>query len=154
MSRPAIYVVTLTAEERSSLQSLISKGKAAAHKQTHARILLKADTSSGSPVWGDEQIAQSLEVGRATVERLRRRFVEKGLQAALERKKRPPARPSVMDGEAEARLVALACSAPPEGRARWTLHLLADRMVELRYVGSVSHETVRRTLKKTSSSLG
>ena len=81
MSRPATYVVTLTAEERSSLQSLISKGKAAAHKQMHARILLKADTSSGSPAWGDEQIAQSLEVGRATVERVRRRLVEEGLRA-------------------------------------------------------------------------
>jgi transposase len=150
MSRPATYVVTLTAEERSSLQSLISKGKAAAHKQLHARILLKADASNGCQARDDEEIARAVEASRATVERVRRRFVEEGLQAALERKKRPPARPSVMDGEAEARLVALACSAPPEGRVRWTLHLLADRMIELRYVESLSHETVRRTLKKTS----
>ena len=154
MSRRPIYVVTLTAEERSLLQSLISKGKAAAHKQLHARILLKADTSSDSKAWTDEQIAQGLEAGRATVERVRRRFVEEGLQVALERKKRPAAQPRVMDGKAEAHLVALACSGPPQGRARWTLHLLADRMVQLRYVESVSHETVRRTLKKTSSSLG
>ena len=154
MSPQKLYVVTLTAEERSYLEGLISKGKAAAHKLTHARILLKADVSGERRPWTDEQIAEALETSRPTVERVRRRFVEQGLESALERKKRPPAPPVVMDGQAEAHLVALACSAPPEGRARWTLHLLADRMVELEYVDHLSHKTVRQTLKKTSSDLG
>jgi len=149
-----VYIVTLTAEERSCLQGLLSKGKAAAHKQLHARILLKADVSGGGKEWTDEQVAEALDTSRPTVERVRQRFVEDGLEAALNRKKGPAPPPRVMDGEAEAHLIALACSPPPQGRARWTLHLLADRMVQLRYVEHVSHETVRQTLKKTSSSLG
>jgi transposase len=149
-----LYVVTLTAEERSCLQGLLSKGKAAAHKQLHARILLKADVSGGGEEWTDEEVAEAVETSRCTVERVRQRFVEDGLEAALNRKKGPAPRPRVMDGEAEAHLITLACGPAPKGRARWTLHLLADRMVQLRYVEHVSHETVRQTLKKTSSSLG
>jgi len=153
MSPQKLYVVTLTADERSWLQGMIAKGKAAAHKQLHARILLKADVSGGR-VWRDEEIAGALETSRPTVERVRRRFVEEGLEAALNRKKRPAPAPTIMDGEAEAHLIALACSPPPEGRARWTLHLLADRMIQLRYVPRLSHETVRQALKRTSSSHG
>jgi transposase len=154
MCRKKTYVVTLTAEECSCLQGLLSKGKAAAHKQLHARILLKADVSGGGAELTDEEVAEAVETSRCTVERVRQRFVEDGLEAALNRKKRPAPPPRVMDGEAEAHLITLACGPPPKGRARWTLHLLADRMVQLRYVEHVSHETVRQTLKKTSSSLG
>ena len=145
------YVVTLTAEECSLLQGLLSKGKAAAHKQVHARILLKADESDRGDAWTDEQIAEALETSRCTVERVRQRFVEDGLEAALNRKKRPtPGRQPVFDGRAEAHLIALRCGEPPKGRRCWTLRLLADRLVELRVVDHVSHETVRQTLKKTS----
>jgi transposase len=144
------YIVTLTEDERQALSSLVSSGKAAAKRITHARILLKADAADG-PAWRDADIALALDVNVSTVERVRERFVEQGLEAALARK--PQARPSrlpVFDGDAEARLIALACSRPPEGRARWTLRLLADRLVELEVVEAVSHETVRRTLQKTS----
>ena len=144
------YIVTLTEGERAELTELARCGKAAAYKITHARILLKADAAPGGPAWQDEQIADALDVGTATVERLRRRFVEEGLQAALSRKKQLNRRPPVLDGAAEARLVALACSAPPDGRACWTLRLLADRLVALEVVPAVSYETVRRTLQKTS----
>jgi hypothetical protein len=145
------YIVTLTEDERLSLSSLASSGKAAAKRITHARILLKADAAEGGPAWRDADIALALDVDVRTVERVRERFVEQGLEAALVRK--PQARPSrlpVLDGDAEARLIALACSRPPEGRARWTLRLLAGRLVELEVVEAVSHETVRRTLQKTS----
>jgi hypothetical protein len=145
------YLVTLTDVERQSLSDLVSSGKAAAKKITHARILLKADAAVGGPNWPDADIASALDIGVRTVERVRERFVEQGLEAALVRK--PQARLSrlpVFDGAAEARLIALACSQPPEGRARWTLRLLADRLVELEVVEAVSHETVRRTLQKTS----
>ena len=145
------YIVTLTDDERLSLSALVSSGKAAAKKITHARILLKADAAAGGPDWRDADIASALDVGVRTVERVRERFVEYGLEAALVRK--PQTRLSrlpVFDGDAEARLIALACSRPPEGRARWTLRLLADRLVELDVVEAVSHETVRRTLQKTS----
>ena len=145
------YIVTLTAEERQDLLDLIAAGKAAARKLAHARILLKADAADGGPAWPDHRIAEALEVGVATIERVRQRFVERGLEAALARK--PQARPSrepVLDGRAEARLVALACSAPPEGRKAWTLRLLADKLVELEVVDSISDETVRLALKKTS----
>lgn len=149
------YKVTLTAEERNSLQGLIAAGKAAALKLTHARILLKADAAAGGPAWTDARIAEALEVDVTTVERLRQRFVEQGLDAALGRKKQErPSRPRTLDGKAEARLIALACSAPPQGRVRWTLRLLADKLVELEIVDTVSTETVRRTLKKTNSSRG
>lgn len=149
------YKVTLTVEERNSLQQLIAAGKAAAKKLTHARILLKADAASGGPAWTDVRIAEALEVHVTRVERLRQRFVEQGLDAALGRKKQDrPSRQRTFDGKAEARLIAVACSQPPQGRARWTLRLLADKLVELEIVDAVSTETVRRTLKKTNSSRG
>ena len=144
------YKVTLDAEERQHLHDLIAAGKAAARKLAHARILLKADAADGGPAWPDHRIADALEVSSATVERVRQRFVELGLDAALDRKQRErPPREIKLDGRAEARLIALACSAPPEGRACWTMQLLADRLVELKVVGSVSDETVRLALKKT-----
>jgi transposase len=149
------YKVTLDTEERQALHELIAAGKAAARKLTHARILLKADAADGGPAWPDGQIAEALEVSVATVERVRQRFVEQGLDAALDRKRREhPARPPKLDGRAEARLIALACSAPPEGRAAWTMQLLADKLVELEVVDSISDETVRLALKKTRSSRG
>ncbi len=144
------YVVTLTDEERIQLRQMISTGKAAARKLIHARILLKADAGEGGPNWNDEQISQSLEVGTATVERVRRQFVEQSLQAALERRKPDREYERRLDGVGEAHLIALTCSEAPEGRERWTLQLLADGLVALGYVESVSRETVRRTLKKTS----
>ena len=147
------YLVTLTADERAHLSELTRTGKAAAYKLTHARILLKADQADGGPAWLDQQIAEALEVSVATVERLRQRFVEQGLEAALCRKKQDrPSRAAALDGAAQARLIALACSQPPDGRAGWTLRLLAGRLVELQVVEAVSCETVRRALKKTSSS--
>jgi transposase len=155
--RPAMkkkYIVTLTPEERQMLQAMLSKGKAAARKLMHARILLKADASAGGPNWLDEAIAEGLEAGRATVERVRKQFVEDGLDAALERRKPRRQYERALDGDGEAHLVALTCQKPPEGRARWTLRLLADRMVQLEYVETVSYQTVRRTLKKTNLSLG
>jgi transposase len=149
------YKVTLTDEERQELQALMASGKAAARKLTHARILLKADASPGGPAWIDQRIVEALEVGVATVERVRQRFVEEGLEAALSRKPQPrPRRQPKLDGRAEARLIALACSAPPQGRKQWTLQLLADRLVELEIVEAISDETVRRALKKTRSSRG
>ncbi len=149
------YKVTLAAEERQHLHDLIAVGKAAARKLAHARILLKADAADGGPAWPDRQIADALEVSTDTVERVRRRFVELGLDAALDRKKRErPPREIKLDGRAEARLIALACSAPPEGRKEWTMQLLADKLVELEVVPTVSDETVRRGLKKTRSSPG
>jgi Homeodomain-like domain len=145
------YIVTLTDDERLSLSSLASSGKAAAKRITHARVLLKADAADGGPAWRDADIALALDIDVRTIERVRERFVEQGLEAALARKPQDrPSRLPVFDGDAEARLIALACSHPPEGRARWTLRLLADRLVELEVVEAVSHETVRQTLKKTS----
>ena len=149
------YKVTLDAEERQHLHDLLAAGKAAARKLAHARILLKADAADGGPAWPDSRIAEALEVSPATVERVRQRFVEQGLDAALDRKHRErPAREIKLDGRAEARLIALACSAPPEGRATWTMQLLADKLVELEVVDSISDETVRLALKKTRSSPG
>jgi transposase len=145
------YLVTLSTEERQQLQDLIAADKAAAKKLTHARILLKADASPGGPNWPDERIAEALEVSTDTVGRVRQRLVEQGLEAALVRKpQQRPSRERQLDGRAEARLIALVCSPPPEGRASWTLRLLADTLVELEIVASVSYETVRRVLKKTT----
>jgi transposase len=142
------YKVTLTAEERNSLQDLIAS-KAAAKKIVHARILLKADAAPGGPAWTDARIAEAFEIDVSTVQRLRERFVEQGLDAALDRKKQDrPSRQRTLDGKAEARLIALACSEPPLGRVRWTLRLLADQLVELEIVDTVSTETIRRALKK------
>ena len=149
------YKVTLEAEERQHLHDLIAAGQAAARKLAHARILLKADAADGGPAWPDWQIADALEVSTDTVERVRQRFVELGLDAALDRKPRErPPREIKLDGRAEARLIALACSAPPDGRTEWTMKLLAGRLVELEVVDTVSDETVRRLLKKTNSSRG
>jgi transposase len=149
------YRVTLTADERDHLTTLIAAGKAAAQKLAHARILLKADQADGGPGWTDDRIADAVEVSVATVERVRQRFVEHGLEAALTRKPQDrPSRDRKLDGRAEARLIALACSAPPGGRMRWTLKLLADRLVELEVVDAVCPETVRQTLQKTTSSRG
>ena len=144
------YIVTLTEVEREMLQAMLSRGKAAARKLVHARILLKADASSGGPDWSDGQIAEGLEVGRATVERVRKEFVEEGLNAALERRKPDREYERRLDGVGEAHLVAMACGQAPSGRERWTMQLLAEGMVGLGYVESVSRETVRRTLKKTN----
>jgi transposase len=149
------YRVTLTPEERDDLSRLLAAGKAAARALAHARILLKADQAEGGPAWEDARIAEALDCGVRTVERLRQRFVEQGLEAALGRKPQDrPSRPRKLDGRAEARLIALACSAPPEGRQEWTLQLLADRLVELKVVDAICDETVRRALKKTRSSRG
>ncbi len=148
------YIVTLTDEERDQLGQLIRAGKAAARKLAHARILLKADGREGGPGWHDARIAESLDVGTATVERVRRQFVEEGLEAALERRRPRREYERRLDGAGEAHLIALTCSAAPKGRERWTMQLLADKMVALGYVEQISRETVRRTLKKTSSSRG
>lgn len=146
------YRVTLTAEEREQLEQMLSRGKADVRKLKHGQILLKADQAEGGPAWSDEQIADALEVGVATVQRVRQRFVAEGFEAAI-RPYRVGTRiyDRKLDGDQEAHLIALACSSPPNGQGRWTLRLLAQRMVELQYIDSVSHETVRQTLKKTSS---
>jgi transposase len=147
------YRVTLTADERDELERLLARGKADVRKIKHAQILLKADEAEGRLGWPDERIAEAFDAGITTVERVRRRFVEEGLASALS-----PYRGGKriyehkLDGAQEAHLIALACSAPPEERARWTLRLLARRMVELAYVDTLSHETVRQTLKKMRSS--
>lgn len=144
------YIVTLTDEERDQLAQLIRAGKAAARKLMHARILLKADSGRGGPSWDDARIAESLDVGRATVERVRKQFVEEGLETALVRRRPRRDYERRLDGAGEAHLIALTCSQAPEGRQRWTMQLLADKMVSLGYVDRISRETVRRTLKKTS----
>ena len=149
------YRVSLTDEERRDLHDLIAAGKAAAKRLAHARILLKADAADGGPAWPDGRIAEAVEVSVATIERVRQRFVEQGLEAALVRKPQDrPSRERILDGRAEARLVALACSPPPDGRKAWTLRLLADRLVELEVVESVGREAVRLALKKMRSSRG
>ena len=145
------YVVRLTEEERRQLETLVRRGRAHTRKLLYARILLKAD-ADGPNRWTDERVAEALEVSTATVARERRRFCEDGLEVALMPKKPGRPRRRVLDGRAEAHLVALSCSGPPEGRERWSMRLLADRMVELGHVEALSHETVRRTLKKTASS--
>jgi transposase len=142
------YRVTLTPEEREELGRLISRGKADARKLAHARVLLQADEAAGGPGWIDRDIAAALQVSVRTIERVRQRFVEQGLAAALRPKPSPRLYARKLDGEREAHLLALACSKPPEGKRRWALRLLAARMVELRYVDALSHETVRQTLKK------
>lgn len=151
---PKKYRVTLTAEERAELTELLSKGKAAARALTHARILLKTDEGEGGPAWTDAAVCEALDVGLCTVMRVRERFVEEGLEAALRPRPSSFRQPRKLDGHLEAHLITLACSEAPEGHARWTLRLLADRFVQLGYVEELSHETVRQTLKKTKSSRG
>src|SRR5215472_9064285 len=148
------YVVKLTAEERASLHHLISPGKAAARKLLHARILLKADASPDGPGWIDEQISEALDMSPTTVGRVRQQNVEQSLTAALERRSPCGYRPRRIDGEAEAHLIALACSPAPVGHAHWTIRLLTGKLVELEYVERVGCETVRQILKKTNSSRG
>lgn len=149
------YIVRLDPEERIGLQELVRVGKAAAYRIRHANVLLAVDVSQGSAKLTDADAAAAFGVSVRSIEYLRERCVEAGLEAALERKKRE--RPSVermFDGEKEAQLIAVACGAAPQGRARWTLQLLADRMVALKVVEHCSPQTVGRTLKKTNSSLG
>lgn len=148
------YIVSLTTEERETLEQLTTTGKATAYRMNHARILLKADTNQEGGGWTDEDISQALDISVATIERVRQRLVETNLETALSRQEQQQRKPRRLDGEQEAHLIALTCGEAPEGQARWSLRLLADRMVELDYVESVSHETVRQTLKKTTLSLG
>jgi transposase len=143
------YIVRLTEEEREQLTALITKGRASARKIGHAQQLLKVDADG--PNWTDAEVAEAFGVRENTVADTRHRFVEGGLDRALVRKRQePPPRPRKLDGSAEAHLIAVACGDPPEGRARWTLRLLAGRLIELEIVDEISHETVRQTLKKTS----
>ena len=148
------YHVRLSADERTRLTDLITAGTAAARVQTHARILLKADAGPDGPAWIDADIANALEVGVRTVERVRERWVLEGIEAALHPKPVAVPRRRKLDGEQEAHLIALACSAPPVGKKRWSLRLLADRLVELEVVDGIAPETVRAMLKKTTSSPG
>jgi transposase len=146
------YRVTLTQPERQELQQLISRGKGDARKLAHARILLQTDEAEGGPRRTDEQVASALDASTRTVERVRQRFVEQGLDAALVPARSARVYERKLDGRQEARLIALACSEPPAGKRRWALRLLADRAVELEIADALSHETVRQTLKKTRSS--
>ncbi|MEZ5577726.1 MAG: IS630 family transposase [Candidatus Competibacteraceae bacterium] len=144
------YIVRLSAEERTELDDLIRTGKRAASTLIHARILLKADAGANGPGWDDARITEAVECGASTVYRVRRTFVEAGLAAALFRKKPTGRQYRKLDGAQEAHLIALACGAPPEGRANWTLRLLAERLVELEVVDAISPECVRMTLKKNA----
>lgn len=147
------YVVRLSAEEREHLDAMIHSGKHAARKLMKARILLKADVSVSGEKWSDRQIAVALETSETTVARTRQRLVEQGFEATLTHQYSPAsARPLIFDGAAEAKLIALACSEPPAGRARWTLQLLEEKVVELNIVTCASDNTIGRTLKKTRSS--
>lgn len=148
------YKITLTNEEREALTELTSKGKSAARKITHARLLLWADEGPAGPAWSDGRISEALGVNRRTVERVRQTCVEQGIEAALNHKRPHRTRSKVLDGEAEARLVQLACTQAPDGRERWTMQLLADKLIALEIVETISDETVRTTLKKTNSSRG
>ena len=148
------YKVDLTAAERTDLEAFTTTGRRAADQITRARILLKADCHQPGGEWLDEEIASALDVNTTTVERMRCRFVELGLPACLKRQPGGGRKQRCLDGEQEAHLVALVCSEAPAGRARWSVRLLAGEMVRLGYVESVSHETVRQTLKKTSFSPG
>jgi transposase len=143
------YVVRLTGEEREELESLVNRGRVAAEKRRRAQILLKADAGAEGSGLTDQEVASALGVGVATVHRVRQAYVEESLQGALSRKPAVRQRERKLDGDGEARLVAVACSPAPEGRARWTLRLLADKLVELEVVDTINKETVRRTLKKT-----
>jgi hypothetical protein len=145
------YRVHLTEEERAHLRGLVGGGVAPARTLTRARILLKADHGRGGPGWSDAAVAGALDVNPSTVLRVRRQFASEGLAATLARKRPDRVYERALDGRQEARLIALTCGAPPDGHARWTLRLLADELVRLEVVEAVSHETVRQTLKKTTS---
>ena len=143
------YLVTLTAQEREWLDGLLTAGRRSALTLTRARILLKADQAEGGPAWDDARIAEALDCGTRAVARVRKKYAEGALGSALYRKKPTGRQYRKLDGKQEARLVAIACSAPPAGKARWTLSMLADRLVELEVVDAVGDETVRRVLNKT-----
>ena len=149
------YIVRLSTKERKTLKKLVTSGRGPARMFTRARILLKADQSDEGPGWSDERISEALEVTVQSIERIRKQLVEEGFDAVLSRRKytQKISRKKI-DGDVEAHLVALSCSEPPPGRARWTLRLLADSIVELGYVQSISHEAVRQTLKKTNLNRG
>lgn len=148
------YIVRLNTEEREQLLALVTIGRAAAVKLLHARILLKADVDAGGRRWTDAEIAEALDTSAATVHRVRQAWVEAGLETALSRKRPTGRQYRKLDGVQEAQLIAVACSAPPEGRVRWTLTLLAAKLVELDIVDTISAECVRTTLKKTNSNHG
>ena len=149
-ARSHTYEVVLSEDQRFALQHLLSRGTAPVRQQAHARILLKIDRHAPGPRWTDEQVAAAFEMSRYTVIRIRERFVNQGLEDALTHRLHTHTRSRALDGEQEAHLIALSCSSSPKGQARWTLRLLASRMVELGYVEHVSHETVRQVLKKTN----
>lgn len=148
------FIVTLTEVERSQLKEMISSGQASARQIRRAYILLKSDSSPEGPNWGYQAICEAYETSSLTVYNVRKHYVEGGLNRAVFRKKPQRVYERRLDGEGEAHLVALACGEPPEGYERWSLRLLQDRMIRLEIVDSISHETIRQTLKKTSSSLG
>ncbi len=151
---PPRYRVTLTEQERKDLETLTRNGKTGAKKFIHARALLLCDAGFDGPAWPVADVAEALGITSRTIEHLKKRFVEEGIEAALERKLREkPPRDVVFDGAFEARLISLACSEAPEGHDRWTVRLLADKAVELKFASSVSHMTVQRVLKKTNLSL-
>ena len=148
------YIVRLSHEEREFLQSLLKESKKSARVQMHARVLLKADIGKSGPGWTDEQIADAFDLSTKTVTRIRERFVEESMDAALYPRQSKRQYPPKITGEFEARLIALTCSDPPPGYGRWTLRLLADEFIALGHVESVSHETIRKTLKKMNLNLG
>jgi len=146
------YVVRLTAPERQELENMVNTGKTQAYRVKHAHILLAIDADG--PNWPDHQAAHAYQCHQNTVRNVRQHFVEQGLEAALERKKQDvPSRMRIIDGDREARLISIACSTPPEGHAKWTMQMLADELVVLNVVDSVSSQTVWRTLKKTNLNL-
>ena len=154
MGRKIKYIVRLTQDERKTLFELIEKGKASKERLNRARILLKADCGENGENWDDHKIAEALYVSEKTVFNTRQSLVEEGLEKTLNRAFQQKRKRRIVQGEEEAYLVALACSEPPKGHCRWTLRLLKDKMVELEYVDTISHETVRDALKKTNLSLG
>jgi hypothetical protein len=149
------YIVRLSKDERDKLKKLSTSGRGPARIFTRARILLKADQSENGPGWSDEKISEALDITVQTVERIRKQLVEEGLDVVLSRReyKQKVSRKKI-DGDVEAHLIALSCSEPPAGRARWTLRLLADKIVELGYIETISHEAIRQTLKKTNLNPG
>jgi transposase len=148
------YRVVLTEEQRAELRGLVGAGVAPARMLTRARVLLKANHGDGGPGWSDAAIVAALDVNASTVLRIRRQFAKEGLAATLERKRPDRVYERALDGAQEAQVIAVVCGEPPAGRSRWTLRLLADEVVRLEIVDTISHETVRQTLKKTNSSRG
>ena len=148
-----LYIIDLDPAEREELTELMERGTVAAYRRRHAEILLLADQGADGPAWRDTEIASHVGVTVQNVERIRKRCVLEGLEAALGRRKRSRERSTVLDGEGEAQLIAIACSEPPSGRARWTLHMLCDELKRRRVVCSISHETVRKVLKKRTQAV-